>query len=189
VFSKPNAFFIADPSIVFIPNTALVCTNQSSSDANSFYWDFGDGQNSTSKNPTHYYQTEGYYQIYLIATNSSNCKDTFNLPYPIRANLDSEIDVPNAFSPNPNGSNGGTFSSSDMNNDVFHPVIRGVDKYELTIFSRWGELLFVSKDLTIGWDGYYKGKLCTQDVYVWKIKATTIDNKKIDKTGDLLLLR
>jgi hypothetical protein len=47
----------------------------------------------------------------------------------------------------------------------------------------------VSKDVTIGWDGYYKGKLCLQDVYVWKILATTFEGDEIKKTGDLLLLR
>ena len=97
--------------------------------------------------------------------------------------------MPNAFSPNPTGGNGGAFGANDMNNDVFHPVIRGIDKYELQIFSRWGELLFVSKDVNIGWDGYYKGKLCLQDVYVWKINGTTLDGKKINKTGDVLLLK
>jgi gliding motility-associated-like protein len=115
--------------------------------------------------------------------------DTFNLPSKIIAQLESGIEVPNAFSPNPNGGNGGVYDPTDMNNDIFHPVIKGVDKYELNIFSRWGELLFVSKDINIGWDGYYKGNLCTQDVYIWKITATTIDDKKINKTGDLLLLR
>jgi gliding motility-associated-like protein len=72
---------------------------------------------------------------------------------------------------------------------VFHPQLQGISEYELTIFSRWGELLFVSKDVTIGWDGYYKGKLCLQDVYVWKITATTFEGEEIKKTGDLLLLR
>ncbi len=189
VFSKPTAFFSANPGLVFIPNTPVECTNQSSPDANSFYWNFGDLQTSTAQNPTHYYQSEGDYEITLTVTNKHGCQDITDVPTLILAKLDSEIEVPNAFSPNPNGSNGGTFSNTDINNDVFHPVIRGVDKYELNIYSRWGELLFVSRDLTIGWDGYYKGKLCTQDVYVWKIKATTIDSKKIDKTGDVLLLR
>ena len=91
--------------------------------------------------------------------------------------------------PNPNGGNGGVFGVNDLTNDVFHPVLKGIEKYELNIFSRWGELLFVSKDVNIGWDGYYKGKLCTSDVYVWKIIATTIDAKKINKSGDVLLLR
>lgn len=188
VFPKPTAFFQVNPNVVFVPSTPINCTNLSSN-AISYFWNFGDNNTSVAVNPSHLYQTPGLYQIYLVATSANGCKDTFNLPSKIIAELESGIDVPNAFSPNPNGGNGGTFGPNDMNNDVFHPLIKGVDKYELNIFSRWGELLFVSKDINIGWDGYYKGKLCTQDVYIWKINASTIDGKKIDKTGDLLLLR
>jgi gliding motility-associated-like protein len=155
----------------------------------SYVWNFGDGNTSTETSPLHTYQDPGEYQIFLVAKNAFGCLDTFNLPSKIVAELESSVEIPNAFSPNPNGGNGGTFSATDLNNDVFHPVLKGIDKYELNIFSRWGELLFVSKDITIGWDGYYKGKLCTQDVYIWKINATTLDGKKIAKTGDLLLLR
>lgn len=164
------------------------CINLSSGAVN-YNWNFGDGNTSNQTNPSHSYQEAGEYQIFLVASNIHGCVDTFNLPSKIIAELESGIEVPNAFSPNQSGGNGGTFNSNDMNNDVFHPVIKGVDKYELNIFSRWGELLFVSKDINIGWDGYYKGKLCTQDVYVWKIIATTTDGKKLNKTGDLLLLR
>ena len=188
VFAKPIALFQANPNTVYVPTNPVNCTNLSAG-AISYNWNFGDGSTSTETNPSHLYQNPGEYQIYLIATNVGGCVDTFNLPSKIIAELESTIDIPNAFSPNPNGGNGGTFGSNDTNNDVFHPVIKGLDKYELNIFSRWGELLFVSKDITIGWDGYYKGKLCTQDVYVWKIIATTLDGKKINKTGDVLLLR
>jgi gliding motility-associated-like protein len=188
VFAKPIALFQANPNTVYVPSNPVNCTNLSAG-AISYNWNFGDGSTSTETNPSHLYQNPGEYQIYLIATNVGGCVDTFNLPSKIIAELESTIEIPNAFSPNPNGGNGGTFGSNDTNNDVFHPVIKGLDKYELNIFSRWGELLFVSKDIAIGWDGYYKGKLCTQDVYVWKIIATTLDGKKINKTGDVLLLR
>jgi gliding motility-associated-like protein len=188
VFPRPIALFQANPNTVFVPNEPVLCSNLSSG-AISFDWSFGDNTTSTDVNPSHNYQQAGSYQITLIATNSRGCKDTFDLPSKIIAENASGVDIPNAFSPNQNGSNGGGFNPKDINNDVFHPVIQGVDKYELNIFSRWGELLFVSKDVNIGWDGYYKGKLCTQDVYIWKIVATTIDDKKINKTGDVLLLR
>ncbi len=188
VFPKPIALFQANPNTVFVPNNPVVCSNLSSG-AILFNWQFGDNGTSNDVNPTHSYQQAGSYQITLIATSARGCKDTFDLPSKIIAVLESGVDIPNAFSPNQNGANGGSYDSKDVNNDVFHPVISGVDKYELNIFSRWGELLFVSKDINVGWDGYYKGKLCTQDVYVWKIMATTIDDKKINKTGDVLLLR
>lgn len=188
VFAKPIALFQANPTLAYVPSTPVNFINLSSG-AISYFWDFGDNTYSAASNPTHNYQEAGEYQTYLIAINASGCVDTFYLPAKIVAELESEIDIPNAFSPNPNAGNGGVFNSNDVNNDVFHPVMKGIDKYELNIFSRWGELLFVSKDINIGWDGYYKGKLCTQDVYVWKITATTLDGKKINKTGDLLLLR
>lgn len=188
VFASPIALFQANPTRIYVPTNAVEFTNLSSGAIN-YFWNFGDGNNSTQTNPSYFYQNPGEYQVFLVATNSNGCVDTFNLTTKIIAELESTIEIPNAFSPNPNGSNGGLFSSTDTNNDVFHPVIKGIDKYELNIFSRWGELLFVSKDIAIGWDGYYKGALCTQDVYVWKINATTLDGKKINKTGDLLLLR
>jgi gliding motility-associated-like protein len=188
VFAKPIAVFQVNPNTVFVPIDPVVCINLSSG-ATNYSWNFGDNSSSTEINPSHLYMNAGEYQIDLIAINAKGCRDTFRLPSKITAVLESDVDVPNAFSPNPTGGNGGTFGVNDVNNDVFHPVLRGIDKYELNIFSRWGELLFVSKDVNIGWDGYYKGKLCTQDVYVWKIIATTIDGKKINKTGDLLLLR
>jgi gliding motility-associated-like protein len=188
VFAKPAAFFKAIPYLVYVPTSQVECFNLSSA-ANSYYWDFGDNTSSTDLSPSHIYQNAGEYQIYLVAINTHGCKDTFELPSKIIAELESGIDIPNAFSPNINGGNGGSFSSGDVNNDIFHPVVKGIDKYELNIFSRWGELLFVSNDITIGWDGYYKGKLCTQDIYIWKITATTLDGKNINKTGDLLLLR
>lgn len=188
VFAKPIALFQANPNTVFVPIDPVNCVNLSSG-ATAFSWNFGDNTNSSAVSPTHLYLNAGEYQIDLIAINAKGCRDTFRLPSKIIAILESDVDVPNAFSPNPTGGNGGGFGVNDINNDVFHPVLRGIDKYELNIFSRWGELLFVSKDVTLGWDGYYKGKLCTQDVYVWKIIATTVDGKKINKTGDLLLLR
>ncbi len=188
VFAKPVAVFQANPTTVYVPSTPLTCSNLSSG-ATSYVWNFGDNTTSFDVNPSHTYITAGEYQITLVAINTHACKDTFDLPAKIIAILESDIEIPNAFTPNPNGGNGGTFNDNELNNDVFHPVMRGIDKYELNIFSRWGELLFVSKDITIGWDGYYKGKLCTQDVYVWKIIATTIDDKKINKTGDVLLLK
>lgn len=188
VFARPIALFQANPTLAYVPSTPVNFINLSSG-AVSYFWDFGDNTFSSATNPTHNYQEAGEYQTYLIAINSAGCVDTFYLPAKIVAELESDIDIPNAFSPNPNSGNGGSFNPNDVNNDVFHPVMKGIDKYELNIFSRWGELLFVSKDINIGWDGYYKGKLCTQDVYVWKITATTLDGKKINKTGDLLLLR
>jgi gliding motility-associated-like protein len=188
VFPKPSAFFKADPLTVFVPNQATQCYNLSTG-AVSYVWNFGDGGTATSFEPSHSYIRAGEYQITLIATSDHGCKDTFDLSSKIIALEETFVQVPNAFTPNIGGSPGSIYDPLDKSNDIFHPNIRGVDKYLLSIYSRWGELLFETKNPAEGWDGYYKGKMCTQDVYVWKISASFIDGKTFNKTGDVLLLK
>ena len=49
------------------------------------------------------------------------------------------------------------------NNEIFFPgVYDQVSEYELVIYNRWGEMIFISKDVNIGWDGYFKDKLAEQ---------------------------
>jgi gliding motility-associated-like protein len=90
--------------------------------------------------------------------------------------------IPNAFTPNRDGLN-----------DTFMPV-PGCELtfYQLNIFDRWGELLFVSHDVTEGWDGVYKGNLCPADAYVYKIVYRTEEASDtgldIVKTGVVTIL-
>ena len=188
VFPNPTAKFTAAPLSVFIPNQTTYFGN-SSLLATSFLWNFGDGATSIERSPSHTYTKAGDFEISLTVTTNRGCKDVFILPEKVRASDETDVQMPNAFTPNPAGSPGGAYDPNSMNNDIFHPVIRGAEKYNLSIFSRWGELLFDTKDPNEGWDGYYKGKLCTQDVYIWKITANFVDGKTFNKTGDLLLLR
>jgi gliding motility-associated-like protein len=152
-------------------------------------WWFGDGEQSSEQNPLHYYQNEGLYTITLIAMTDYMCLDTAIAPQQVEAKSQGKIDFPNAFKPSATGPSDGTFPMPDTENSVFHPVFRGVNEYELNIFNRWGELIFVSKDLNIGWDGYYRGELCKQDVYVWKAEGKYINGKAFDFAGDVTLLR
>jgi gliding motility-associated-like protein len=99
------------------------------------------------------------------------------------------IRFPNAFMPSKLGSNGGVYDAIDYTNEVFHPVSEGVVDYKLLIFTRWGELIFECNDVLIGWDGYFKGKLCNQDVYMWKATGKFSNGKKIDMKGNVTLLR
>ena len=75
------------------------------------------------------------------------------------------------------------------NNDIFFPYTAGVTDFQFAIFDRWGEQVFESLDVKKGWDGYYKGKLCEQGVYVWKAYIKMNNGKEFNKTGDVTLLR
>jgi gliding motility-associated-like protein len=156
-----------------------------SSGATSYLWDFGDSTQSSLVNPDHYYALTGNYVMTLIARNAAGCADTFSL----QTVNETYIRFANAFTPNLTGGNGGTYDYNQLNNDVFFPTSQGVDTYHLMIFNKWGELLFESFDIKKGWDGYYKGSLCEQDVYVWKAFVTFIDGSKFSGAGDITLLR
>ncbi|MDQ3193114.1 MAG: gliding motility-associated C-terminal domain-containing protein [Bacteroidota bacterium] len=97
--------------------------------------------------------------------------------------------VPTAFTPNSSGPSGGSYNPNSLDNTVFFPYTVGVDDFHMMIFNRWGELIFETFDLKIGWDGYYRGQLSKQDVYVWKINARFNDNRVFSKAGDVTLLR
>jgi large repetitive protein len=40
-----------------------------------------------------------------------------------------------------------------------------------------------------GWNGYYRGKLCQQDVYIWKAEVKFLGGKTFNKIGDITLIR
>ena len=188
VYPTPEAHFEVSPEIVYIPEQPIKCFNLSIG-ADSVLWNFGDNITSTEENPLHYYQEEGSYDITLIAMTENMCMDTAYLPQAVEAKSEGKIDFPNAFKPSASGSNGGKYPIPDTENQVFHPVFRGVTDYELNIFNRWGELIFVSNSIDIGWDGYYRGELSKQDVYVWKVTGKYINGKQFQFAGDVTLIR
>lgn len=191
VNKTPQANFIMNTTQVYIPNDPVVFSNRTV-DADSYSWNFGDGNTSNEQSPTYQYTTEGEFSVLLIATTDQGCIDSARSPTNVIAELEGRVRVPNAFTPNPNGSNGGVVNinpGAGEFNDVFYAKVNGSGKYELNIFNKWGELIFVSKDINIGWDGYYKGQLVQQDVYVWKISVEFIDGTSLVKVGDLMLLR
>jgi PKD repeat protein len=191
VNKEPTADFITSTSKVFIPNDLVVFSNRSR-DADSYRWEFGDGNSTSEQSPTYFYTEEGEFRVLLIAYTNEGCVDSTYALTDVIAELEGKVLVPNAFTPNPNGSNGGVVNinpGAGNLNDVFYAKVNGTTKYELNIFNKWGELLFVSEDINIGWDGYYRGKLAQQDSYVWKVTVEFADGTAQVKVGDLLLLR
>jgi len=105
-------------------------------------------------------------------TNIQSRSNTVCVEQPLR------IYVPNAFAPN------GV-------NQEFRPLIvpQDVADYELRIFNRYGEQLFVSRTPGDGWGGEKNGKLLPQGVYVYRIKVVQSSGREELKTGTVLLLR
>lgn len=81
---KPS-FFSVQPSsksnfdanrLMFCKTPATVNFRDSSSNAVSWKWNFGNGNTSTQRNPSHTYNQMGDYTITLITTSNNGCKDT-----------------------------------------------------------------------------------------------------------------
>lgn len=187
VRENAQAYFAVNPETVFVPVQPAFFFNFSSF-ATSYIWDFGDGNTSTEENPQHQYIEEGVYDVTLIANNQWGCPDTFRVPAAVEALTGGEIQFPNAFTPSAGG-NGGAYDPTGVTNDVFFPVFSGVEEYHLMIFNRWGELIFESFDIAIGWDGTYRDKPVQQDVYVWKVNVKFTNGTKETRAGDVTLLR
>ncbi|MFH0894121.1 MAG: PKD domain-containing protein [Bacteroidota bacterium] len=188
VFVIPHAFFTLAPNVVYLPDQPVHCYDLSEN-AVTWFWDFGDGSTSTEQNPTHVYTEVGVYDISLLVTSSGGCPSYYILQEAVSAQSSGEILFPNAFTPSNSGPTGGYYSPNDYSNDVFHPIFKGVSEYRLSIFNRWGELIFESKDVNIGWDGYYRDVECKPDVYVWKAEGRFADGRAFMKAGDITLIR
>jgi len=87
--------------------------------------------------------------------------------------------IPNAFTVN-----------SDFKNEVFN--LKGynlnVDNYSMLIYNRWGQLIYETDNIDIGWNGSFNGSLCPQGVYTYKISFEK-DSKLYQEFGQVNLLR
>lgn len=157
-----------------------------SEDADAFFWDFGDGNNSEDENPIHEYDINRPATVELIAYNFNNgeflCTDT------IRKLIEPEwittFFAPNAMSPE--------YGSTDA--QYFKPVGIGLEEYEISIYSPWGEQVWHSTMLEGGspaefWDGYFKGSIVPQGAYVWVARMTFINGVKKVERGTVTVLR
>ena len=116
---------------------------------------------------------------YWVTTLKDNCfmSDTTTLTGTLGGGV---IYFPNTFTPNGNGLN-----------DYFTCISDDVTFFHMTIFDRWGELIYETESQQPGWDGTYKGKFVPNDIYVWTLeyKKTCSDSKINRMVGHVLVLR
>jgi gliding motility-associated-like protein len=188
---KISYIIVADPVAIkssFTENQITGCAplivnfTNSSTNANSYIWTFGDGWFDTTKNPTHIYIDTGSYTVTLIIfSNDSLCRtkpDTAVFDYII---VDScNLYIPNVFSPN-----------GDGKNELFYLNAEGYTNYHLVIFNRWGEKLFESTDSKILWNGKINntGADVPDGTYYYIFSANDPAGKIYSTHGYLTLIR
>lgn len=174
VAPSPVAQFMVTP-LQAETNQPFDFHNQSQ-DALRYVWNFGDGQSSTEENPRHQYMKTGNYTVCLTAYNAAGCPD--KICKTIYADVLPLADLPDAFSPNGDGSN-----------DILYVRGYGIRTMDLKVFNRWGELVFSSTDQSIGWDGTYKGSPQEMDAYAYILEVNFWDGKHFVKKGNVTLIR
>ncbi len=81
------------------------------------------------------------------------------------------------------------FTPNEAINNVFKPAFTNLKSYEMNIFNRNGVLLFTSKDINRGWNGYYNGRLCDFGAYVYVIKFENLEGVSDSQRGSVTLIR
>ena len=174
VLDVPSPNFITEPDEIGHCDKSIQIINFST-DYDSLMWDFGNGFVSSEDTVTSYtYDEVGQYQINLKLINEFGCENSFNRE--IKPVSSIPFYAPNAFTPD-----------GDQLNEEFVPYMGCTDSFEFWIMDRWGEVIFYSNDVNVGWNGTFKGKLCPVGVYSWKAKYNGAKHNQV-KLGDVHLM-
>jgi len=178
VFDLPFVEVSADTALCIDATYQLMAQT----DALSFVWRPAEGlSDSLSLTPTFSAPTGNTYT--LTVTDEKGCKASAAVKIDVVV-CESWIKVPEAFSPNADGVN-----------DFFTVFGKNIASYQIRIFNRWGEVVYESSDegelnvLNRGWDGTHKGKVQPLNTFVYQIIAKDVNGYKIEKAGNLTLIR
>ncbi len=180
--SVPQIALQITPAKITLPKTECTATITSAqADSIVIEWDdgFSDNFNTSlaSFTQTHQYVDTGHYEVKAIAYHKNSCyTETRAKVFHANTFL---CYIPNIFTPN-----------RDNLNEVFKPVVSYCKKYELTIYNRWGELVFentyiAGQSAITGWDG---GDY-PSETYLYQIIARDGDNNRHTFSGTVMLVR
>ena len=175
VMANPVAYFIPDHDSLVLPDATVTFNNMSQNDTGSV-WDFGNGTGSILDSPTITYTDSGIYVVTLTVMNSSGCDSTYS--HEIHVYIPQTLFIPNSFTPDDDGLD-----------DIFLAKGMGITSFYMKILDRWGENIFESHDLLVGWDGTYKGKIAQVGVFAYTIEVVWYTGRTFVKSGSVTLIR
>jgi hypothetical protein len=193
VYPRPDAAIGANHTIVDILDAEIVFINLTEIESEEqmyWNWNFGDSLGSQDENPVHIYEKVGEYMVYLTATSKHGCIDTADIK--IRVDDHFVIYFPNAFTP-----------ESGRGNNYFYPKGVGADTqgYRMTIYDRWGEPIFETTELPLGfneryevpggWNGRYmnKGDVVQNGIYTWLVQIKDVNGINHEYSGTVTVIR
>jgi gliding motility-associated-like protein len=200
ILDPPIANFEASPTDGCSP--LVVTMTNSSQNASSFEWTFGNGNVTTVSdlgNQTQTYEEDAQIRLVvsegpctdtayaLINISICGCTDPIAINYDPTAEVDDgscipptpTVEAPNVFSPNNDGAN-----------DYFHLITENALDIQLTITNRWGNVMFEGSGLNPEWNGKTdNGNEASEGVYFYKYVLTGYQNAVLEGHGFFHLVR
>lgn len=173
VLAASNITFFGDTLPLLATNTSI---NFPAGIGVDFFWNPSSGLSCDNcENPFAYPIFTTLYEVTMVDERGCVATDTVSV---VINPQDKILFVPNAFTPNGDGTN-----------DIFRAFAAGVREVDFTVYDRWGEKLFFSKILEEGWNGIFKNNLMNPGVYVFYIEVTYLDGDKKSAKGSVTLIR
>lgn len=176
---SPQAGFVFSPQTLNNFNSKVSFTDQSV-DAVAWQWVFGDESIAFVQNPVYTFQDTGIHTVQQVVFHENGCTDTAMAVLDVIPEV--RYFLPNAFTPN-----------YDSKNDVYKGVgvIDGMQDYEMSIWSRWGERVFFTEDPQQGWNGRMdnSGEDLPEGVYVAVVRYRDPRNNSVELKEFATLIR
>ncbi len=181
----PTARFAYSPDPVKTEDTEVFFNNYTiGSDAVVYYWEFDTLGTSQQENPTFKFPDgiNDSYDITLTAIDAvTGCMDVTTDVLTVQPEM--LMYIPNAFTPDGDGLN-----------DLWGPVMQNVDpdNYHITVFDRFGGLIFESSTLGQKWNGSVNGgdHYVKAGVYIWMIETkNSITLEEVEFKGTVTVVR
>jgi gliding motility-associated-like protein len=132
--------------------------------------------NNGKTTPVNLITAPGVYSVTGYFSNGCRSLDTIRINDKLCLN---DIYMPSAFTPN-----------NDGLNDIFKPVCsKTLKKFRLKIYNRWGTEIFVTTDITKGWNGYYNGSLQGDGIFIWICVYQFENEKETIRKGTVFLIK
>lgn len=176
----PEASFYPTFSPLFLPDTIVPFVNTSVySVPDSTWWDFGNGYTVDYEFDTEgVFLDSGLFDVQLIVMNELGCVDTVVNPY--RVWEQETFFMQSAFTPN-----------GDGHNDKLEIKQKGIVGWHMTIFDRWGKLVWETFDVNDFWDGTHisSGEPVQQGAYAYSVQLTWYTGRTFSKMGTVSIIR
>ena len=141
---------------------------------------FSNGTDTTyTDQPAALKQGEDIISFFITATEAKASSPHQSVSNTVRAIKQPQVLMPNAFVPR------------GINNNRFRPVMDYfVDEgnYQLMVYNKWWQQVFISRDKSIGWDGKFNGEYAPGGIYYYRLNYKSRTGNSYSKTGVLLLV-